>query len=85
MLLMANQKPEVSRFGKPATAAQSNRVSLVEDWSHRHLVYSHPQTIIQNLRIQQQQRYVQQVLRRNYVSPQPISSRPISPFAPVDR
>ena len=85
MLLMANQKPEVSRFGKPATAAQSNRVSLVEDWSHRHLVYSHPQTIIQNLRIQQQQRYVQQVLRRNYISPQPISSRPISPFAPVDR
>jgi len=85
MLLMANQKPEVSRFGKPATAAQSNRVSLVEDWSHRHLVYSHPQTIIQNLRIQQQQRYVQQVLRRNYVAPRPISSRPISPFAPVDR
>jgi hypothetical protein len=67
MLLMGNQRFE-SRY---------NRVPMVQDWTHRHMVYSHPKTIIQNLQVQRQPRYVQQVLHRNFSPRLPIGRRPI--------
>ena len=41
------------------------RVPLVEDWTHRQLIYSAPFSMIQNLELQRQPRYFQQYLRRN--------------------
>jgi len=41
------------------------RVPVIEDWTHRHLIYSAPGSAIRNLKLQQQPRYVQQYLRRN--------------------
>jgi len=67
MLLMGNQRFE----------PRYNRVPVVQDWSHRHMVYSHPKTIIQNLQVQQQARYAQQFLRRNFSPRSPIGGRPI--------
>jgi hypothetical protein len=49
----------------------SNRVPVVEDWSHRHLIYSAPRSVIQNLELQRQPRYVQQYLRRNVLGHRP--------------
>ena len=58
MLLLANGRPD----------SELSRIPLVQDWTHRHMVYSHPQSIIQNLQLQRQDRYVEQVLHRNYAS-----------------
>ncbi len=67
MLLMGNQRFE----------PRSNRVPVVQDWSHRHMVYSHPKSIIQNLQVQRQPRYAQQFLRRNFSHRPPIGRRPL--------
>jgi len=67
MLLMGNQRFEPGY----------NRVPVVQDWSHRHMVYSHPKSIIQNLQVQQQPRYAQQFLRRNFSHRPPIGRGPI--------
>jgi hypothetical protein len=42
-----------------------DRVPVIEDWSHRHVVYSAPGSTIRNLEVQRQPRYIQQYLRRN--------------------
>ncbi len=52
-------------MGEQAPVAPHYRVPLVQDWTHRHMVYSAPHSIIQNLKLQQDPRYVQQFLRRN--------------------
>ena len=54
------------------------RVPVIEDWSHRHLIYSAPGSIVQSLRLQQQPRYIQQYLRRNVLirRPWPVHVRP---------
>jgi hypothetical protein len=67
MLLMGNQRFE----------PKYNRVPMVQDWTHRHMVYSHPKSIIQNLQVQQQARYTQQFVRRNFSPRPPIGRRPI--------
>ena len=67
MLLMGSQTPGL----------ESSRVPLVQDWTHRHMVYSHPTTIFQNLQLQQEPRYVQQVLHRNFIAPSGGNRQPI--------
>ncbi len=67
MLLMGNQRFE----------PRYNRVPVVQDWTHRHMVYSHPKSIIQNLQVQRQSRYTQQFLRRNFSHRPPIGRAPI--------
>jgi hypothetical protein len=60
------------------------RVPVIEDWTHRHLIYSAPRSVIHNLQLQRQPRYVQQYLRRNFrvwrpsrsPAPWPIPPRP---------
>jgi hypothetical protein len=53
------------------------RVPVVEDWTHRHLIYSTPRGILRKLELQQQTRYVQQYLRRNA-----LFRRPRGPIDP---
>ncbi len=63
--------------GKQIPASSHNRVPLVQDWSHRHMIFSRPSSFIQNLKVQQQTRYVEQVLRRNPTFlPPPIDRNP---------
>jgi hypothetical protein len=57
--------------------ASGYRVPVVEDWTHRHVVYSAPRGIIQSLELRRQTRYIQQYLRR-YVLPR-RPRRPIDP------
>ena len=56
----------------------NDRVPVVEDWTHRHLIYSAPRSVIQNLELQRQPRYIQQYLRRNVLGrrPWPIRREP---------
>jgi hypothetical protein len=42
-----------------------HRVSLVTDWSHRHLIFSQPRTAEQAARLQQDPRFEQQMSRRS--------------------
>jgi hypothetical protein len=42
-----------------------HRVSLVTDWSHRHLIFSQPRTAEQAARLQQDPRFEQQLARRS--------------------
>jgi hypothetical protein len=55
-----------------------HRVPVVEDWTHRHLIYSAPGSVIRNLQLQQQPRYIQQYLRRDVLIRRrwPIRRRP---------
>jgi hypothetical protein len=53
-----------------------DRVPVVEDWSTRHLIYSAPGSLAQNLELQQQPRYIQQYLRRNVLSRRPVGPIP---------
>ncbi len=57
----------------------NDRMPVVEDWTHRHLIYSAPRSVIQNLELQRQPRYIQQYLRRNVLGrrPWPIRREPI--------
>jgi hypothetical protein len=48
------------------------RVPLVEDWTHRHLIFSAPRSFVQNLELQRQPRYVQQYFRRGGQRGRPI-------------
>ncbi len=58
------------------------RVPVVQDWTHRHLIYSAPRSIVENLELEQQPRYIQQYLRRNVLfrRPMPRPPRPIRPW-----
>jgi hypothetical protein len=58
----------------------ANRAPVVEDWTYRHLIYSAPRSIVQNLELQQQTRYIQQYLRRNFLFRRPIPPRIPRPF-----
>jgi len=53
--------------GQRAPENPQFRVPMVQDWTHRQLIYSAPRSLLQNLEIQQQPRYFQQYLRRNIV------------------
>jgi uncharacterized membrane protein len=46
------------------------RVSVLSDWSHKHMVYSRPSSIGQALGLQSEPRYLNQLARRNAVVPQ---------------
>ncbi len=67
ILLMGNQVPGL----------RHERVPMVQDWTHRHMVYSKPGTTIRNSQLQQQPRYAQQVLGRRFTPPFPIGRPPI--------
>src|SRR4029077_11111306 len=41
------------------------KVSLVTDWSHRHVVYSAPKSLVRAFHLSGDSRYVQQWVRRN--------------------
>jgi len=59
------------------------RMPLAEDWTHRHLIYSAPVAMIQNLELQRQPRYLQQYLRHNarlFRRPAWPTPRPIDPW-----
>ena len=45
-------------------AAKPVRHSVPTDWSHRHLIFSHPRSAEQAARVSQDPRYLQQVYRR---------------------
>jgi hypothetical protein len=48
---------------------QHVRVSAIDDWSHRHLVYSTPSSLPQSLKLQSEPRYQLQ-LQRRHATPQ---------------
>jgi hypothetical protein len=54
-LLLGGQEP----------APSHSRISLPQDWSHRHVVFSNPTTLEQSLRVKQDARFWQQWYRRN--------------------
>ncbi|MGC2332473.1 MAG: hypothetical protein WA581_13545, partial [Candidatus Acidiferrales bacterium] len=61
----------------------NDRAPVVEDWTSKHLIYSAPRSIIENLELEQQPRYIQQYLRRNILFRRPIVGpipRPIFPW-----
>src|SRR5580700_10416414 len=47
------------------TKAGDEPVHLVTDWSHRHMVYSAPSSLMQRFQLSSDTRYVQQWIRRN--------------------
>lgn len=51
-------------WGREPAPPQS-RISLPQDWSHRHVVFSNPTTVEQSLRVKQDARYWHQWYRRN--------------------
>ncbi len=71
--------------GEQAPISPAYRVPLLQDWTHRSLIYSAPRSILQNLQIQQQPRYVQQFLRRNVSSRQPIGPPIFDPIGILRR
>jgi hypothetical protein len=54
-------------FSSPA------RISLPEDWSHHHVVFSNPMTLDQSLRVRQDPRFWHQWFRRNVRRAIPVS------------
>jgi hypothetical protein len=51
--------------GLSGRASDHVRISLVTDWTHRHIIFSTPQTFEQALRVQRDPRYLQQWVRRH--------------------
>ncbi len=72
-------------MGEQAPVAPHYRVPLVQDWTHRHMVYSAPRSILENLQIQQQPRYVQQFLRRNVAARGPVGPPVFDPVSILRR
>jgi len=74
---MAQKQAELGRFavaawailavavGLSGRASDHVRIPLVTDWTHRHVVFSMPQTFEQSLRVQRDPRYLQQWVRRH--------------------
>lgn len=52
-------------MGTGKSEGASNRISLAEDWSHRHVVFSNPQSPKVAADVQKDPRYLQQVIKRN--------------------
>jgi hypothetical protein len=67
-------------LGERPPAVPEYRVPLVQDWTHRSLIYSAPRSILQNLQLQQQTRYAQQYLRRNVFFRGPIGPPVFDPI-----
>ncbi len=72
-------------MGEQTSVATQYRVPLVRDWTHRHVVYSAPRSIFENLQVQQQPRYVQQFLRRNVTSRGPVGTPIFDPVSILRR
>ncbi|MGO9640252.1 MAG: hypothetical protein ACLP1Y_02970 [Candidatus Acidiferrales bacterium] len=70
----------VMLLGQQGPATPEYRVPLVQDWTHRSLIYSAPRSIFQNLQLQQQPRYIQQYLRRNVFSRGPVGPPVFDPI-----
>jgi 5-methylcytosine-specific restriction endonuclease McrA len=66
ILLLASWRKETHAQNQ---APNHVRVPMVTDWSHHHMVYSRPASIADALRLQNEPRYVQQVMRRNAAAP----------------
>src|SRR3981081_3971788 len=47
------------------TSAQNDPVHMTTDWSHQHLIFSTPKTLIDQFQASSNPRYVQQWVRRN--------------------
>ncbi len=52
-------------FARVVHAGNKQPVHLATDWSHRHLIFSPPKNLAQQLRLSSNPRYVQQWVRRN--------------------
>jgi hypothetical protein len=72
-------------LGERPPTVPEYRVPLVQDWTHRSLIYSAPRTILQNLQLQQQTRYAQQYLRRNVFFRGPIAPPIFDPVSILRR
>jgi len=48
-----------------ATKAAEEPVHLVTDWSHHHVLFSAPHSMMDQLRLSRNPRYIQQIIRRN--------------------
>jgi hypothetical protein len=48
-----------------ATKAAEEPVHLVTDWSHRYVLFSAPHSLMDQLRLSRNPRYIQQIIRRN--------------------
>ena len=48
-----------------ATEAAEEPVHLVTDWSHRYVLFSAPHSLIDQIRLSRNPRYIQQIIRRN--------------------
>jgi hypothetical protein len=48
-----------------ATNAQNGPVHMATDWSHRHLIFSQPHSLLDGFKLSGNPRYVQQWVRRN--------------------
>lgn len=48
-----------------ATKAAGEPIHLVTDWSHRHVLFSAPHSLMDQLRLSRNPRYIQQIIRRN--------------------
>jgi hypothetical protein len=48
-----------------ATKAAEEPVHLVTDWSHRYVLFSAPHSLMDQIRLSRNPRYIQQIIRRN--------------------
>ncbi|MGC2803757.1 MAG: hypothetical protein WCA41_18115 [Candidatus Acidiferrum sp.] len=48
------------------TSAKNGPVPLATDWSHRHLIFSQPHSLLDSFKLSSNPRYVQQWIRRNF-------------------
>jgi hypothetical protein len=47
------------------TSAKNGPVHMATDWSHRHLIFSQPHSLVDGFKLSANPRYVQQWMRRN--------------------
>ncbi len=62
ILHLASRKLQVHAQSQ---VARHVRVSSIDDWSHRHMVYSAPSSSAQSLKLQSEPRYELQLQKRN--------------------
>src|ERR1700679_1209486 len=55
----------ISFAGVRATKAAEEPVHLVTDWSHRYVLFSAPHSLMDQIRLSRNPRYLQQIIRRN--------------------
>ena len=55
----------ISFAGVRATKAAEEPVHLVTDWSHRYVLFSAPHSLMDQVRLSRNPRYIQQIIRRN--------------------